>query len=227
MSIVGVLRLRENLILFGETFGVDHGVEAKLGDFHYVSDQDGNRRYVFFPWCSGGDFDGFDAALAADETVTDWYVVAEFDERTLYRVQTRWFPPEQPLVFPLFREHDITMLEARRDADGLHLRARFPSRETLREFRRKADAIADRVDVERLYVERSPEDPHRKLTDRQREALELAHDRGYFETPSRTTLEDLSTEFGVAPQTLSRHIRDGVEKLVEDAITDSLKNASG
>ncbi|MCU4719090.1 helix-turn-helix domain-containing protein [Halapricum hydrolyticum] len=220
MSVVGVVRLHENLILFEETFGVDHGVEAKLGDFHYVSDQDGNRQYVFFLWCSGDDLDAFDAALAADGTVTERYVVTETGEKALYCVRTRWFPPEQPLVFPLFRKLDVTVIEARRDADGLHLQARFPSRDALREFRREASAIADRVNVERLYVERAAKNPQRKLTGRQREALVLAYDRGYFETPSQATLEDLSAEFGVTPQTLSRHIRDGVEKLVEDAVAE-------
>jgi predicted DNA binding protein len=222
MGIVAVLRLHGNLILFEETFGVDHGVEATFEDFHYVSDREGNTQYVFFWWCSGDDLGAFDAALDADGTVTEQYVVARIGQKALYHVRTQSFPPEQSLVFPLFREHDITTIRASRDADGLHFRARFPGRDALHAFRQDARTIGDHIDVERLYVERSTETTQRTLTERQREAVALAHERGYFETPSRTTLEDLSEEFGVTPQTLSRHIRDAVEKLVGDAIADGI-----
>ena len=148
----------------------------------------------------------FDAALGADDSVAERYVVAEIGETALYHVRTRSFPPEQPLVFPLFRELDVTTIKASRDADGLHLRARCPGRDSLSAFRRSARDICDYVDVERLYVERGLETGRQTLTDRQREALALAHEHGYFETPSRTTLEDLSEDFAL--QTHSRRRRE-------------------
>jgi hypothetical protein len=216
MALVAVVRLYDDLILFEETFGRDHDVTATFEDFHYLTDEDGFTRYVFFWWCTGSGFETFDAALQSDPTVVDARSLAEIPGRRLYRVDTTAFPPEQPLVFPVFRQYDITSLEAIRGWDGLTLRARFPSRDALRTFRDVATRIADNVDVEQLYTEQMSETA--RLTERQREAVTMAYERGYFDTPRRTTLSELADELEVTSQTLSRHVRVGVEKIVADAL---------
>lgn len=216
MALVAVVRLYDDLILFEETFGQDHDITATFEDFHYLTDEDGFTRYVFFWWCTGSSFEAFEAALEADPTVVDARSLAELPGRRLYRVDTTAFPPDQPLVFPVFREYDITTLEAVRGRDGLTLRARFPSRDALRAFRDAAARIADTIEVEQLYTEQMSETA--RLTERQREAVTLAYERGYFETPRRATLSDLADELDVTPQTLSRHVRVGVEKIVGDTL---------
>ena len=225
MSLVAELSLSDDLILFDETF--EHAPEATcvFEDTHYLEDGEGTY-YVFFWWVEVPSFEAFEQGLTADPTVETYRCVTRLDSRALYRVRTISFGPDQPLVFPLTRQHDITVFEARRDADGLQLHLRVPDRETLSAFREGALAVAGTATVTRLYDETAVETslangvstPGRTLTARQREVLALALERGYFETPSQVTLATLAAEHDVTPQALSKHIRTGVRKLVAEAV---------
>ncbi|WP_175424245.1 helix-turn-helix domain-containing protein, partial [Haladaptatus sp. W1] len=53
------------------------------------------------------------------------------------------------------------------------------------------------------------------VTDKQREALVLAFQRGYFETPRQVTLSELADELDISQQSLSDRIRHGIEAVVE------------
>lgn len=217
MTLIASLRLYEDLILFTETFDRVPAAECAFEDYHYIVEEN-QTHYVFFWWCSGCDFDELADALAVDSTVRDSRVVTDVDDRRLLRIETVSFPPEQPLVFPLFREYDVTVNDARRNVNGLHLQARFPSRDALQGFLDAAAGIAANVDVTRLYTEEVAGTAETMLTEKQRAALTLAYESGYFETPSQVTLDELAAEVDISSQALSRHIRTAVRKLVEDAV---------
>ena len=217
MSLVSELTLSAPLILFEEAFDREPDATWTLEAAHDLSDHDDETYYVLFWWVADGAGD-VDAAFGADSTVRDVREVCDLGDRSLYRTETVSFPDEQPLVFPTLRGHDATPMGATRDADGLHLRARFPDRDALDAFLRAAEDIARCAEVHSLYTEDAGSAAGHDLTDRQRAALELAFERGYYETPSETTLDALAEEFGVTPQTLSRHLRVAVEKVVADAV---------
>lgn len=226
MDFIAELTLSDNLLLFRETFEAVPNAECIFEDIHYVTDQAGHTHYVLFWWTLGCPFDEFEHALERDPTVSEFQAVTELPNRRLYRVETKPFPPEQPLVFPVFRDFNITAIESRRDANGLHLRARFPSRDALHAFRDTGTDIADQVEVTRLYGVEPIASTTELLTEKQWDALALAFSRGYFESPSEATLRELAVVFGVTPQTLSSHIRAGVRKLVEQVVeTTSLDSA--
>lgn len=217
MTLIAYLRLYDDVILFTETFDRVPDVQCSFEDYHYIVDED-RTHYVFFWWCSGCDLDELGDALAADPTVRDSRVVTDLADGFLVRIETVSFSPEQPLVFPLFREYDVTMLEAKRDANGLHLQARFPSRDALLGFLDAASDIAENVGVIRLFTDEEAGAAETTLTEKQRAALTLAFERGYFESPSRVTLDELAAEVDISPQALSGHIRAAVRKLVEHVV---------
>jgi predicted DNA binding protein len=229
MSLRSELSLSPPLILFEDAFDREPDAVWTLEDVHDVTDDDGSTYYVCFWWTSGTPTSAVEAALDADSTVRAAKRVCDHGDRALLRVETTSFPADQPLVFPTLRDHDATSAGATRDADGLHLRARFPDRDALDSFVEAAEDIGGGVEVHRLYDEDGGAATDSALTDRQREALELAYERGYYETPSEVTLDALADEFGVTPQTLSRHLRVAVEKVVADAVrptTTPLQDAS-
>lgn len=58
------------------------------------------------------------------------------------------------------------------------------------------------------------------LSDRQREALEVATDLGYYEQPRGATLSDIATELDCAPQTASDHLQKAEGKVITAALDE-------
>lgn len=216
MSLIANVRLHGNLILFEATFEREPAANCTFADFHSVEQPTGERGYVFFWWVDGCDLDSFEDALGGDDTVEGFRRIGTVGSRGLYRIESRSFEPSQPLVFPLFRDNDITEIETKRNVDGLHIHARFPSRLALDVFLDATEQIATHTELERLYSE-SADNPER-LTRRQREAVVLAYERGYFAVPKQVTLTELAEELEITQQTLSRHLRVGVQKLLHTAV---------
>lgn len=57
------------------------------------------------------------------------------------------------------------------------------------------------------------------LTDAQREALTLAHERGYYESPRKTTLDELADELDISRQALGSRLRRGLDQLLAATVT--------
>lgn len=219
MSLIADVILHEELLLFTRTFERVSEAVCVFEDFHYVTTEDASVYYVFFWWTTGCDFDEFESAMTRDPTVSGFESIIHDEDRGLYRIESQEVPSEHPLVFPLFRSHNVTTLETRRDATGLHVRARFPDRHSLQGFRIAATRISDRVEVKRLFSATDTPEVGSSLTQKQREALALAYEAGYFEIPSEASLEDVAEELDITPQALSRHIRAGVRAIIPEALS--------
>jgi len=64
------------------------------------------------------------------------------------------------------------------------------------------------------------DDPTVALSERQREALEVAQELGYYETPREATHEDVAAELDCAPATASNHLQKAETKLVDAALDE-------
>ena len=58
------------------------------------------------------------------------------------------------------------------------------------------------------------------LTDKQREVLELAVRRGYYEDGSEVTLKQLADEMGIARSTIGEHLKRAESEVVKKAVND-------
>ncbi|GAB6861226.1 hypothetical protein JCM17092_13150 [Haloplanus litoreus] len=65
-----------------------------------------------------------------------------------------------------------------------------------------------------------------RLTARQQDILFTAYEAGYYERPSETTCEELATEFGISPATLSQHLRVAERKLLAIVVEDNVVSPS-
>ncbi|WP_237710106.1 helix-turn-helix domain-containing protein [Pyrococcus sp. ST04] len=61
--------------------------------------------------------------------------------------------------------------------------------------------------------------PISKLTKRQAEVLLLAYKSGYFDEPRRITLRELADMLGLSTSTVKEHLRKGLKKVLDDAIS--------
>jgi len=88
------------------------------------------------------------------------------------------------------------------------LRDRFPDADIQRLVRAPTEATAR----DTVFVDRG------KLTDRQLEVLETAHERGYFERPRGANATELAEELGISPSTFTEHLLAAQSKLFDDVL---------
>jgi predicted DNA binding protein len=58
------------------------------------------------------------------------------------------------------------------------------------------------------------------LTDTQQEALVLAYERGYFNTPRDVTMADLGDELGISQQAVASRLRRGISAILGSTLAD-------
>lgn len=170
--------------------------------------------YLFYA-VQGGDLDAFDEALRADDSVRNPVVIADSGADRLYRVE----PTPAELVVPLVADLGGAMLEARCSNGVWTGRFRVPDQETLVRFRERCEERDISFALKRLYrTDETREMGRGDLTDAQAEALVAAYERGYFEEPRETSLEELGDVLGVSSTAVGGRIRRGTAALIESAL---------
>lgn len=119
---------------------------------------------------------------------------------------------------------DCPVVDVRTRDGALFVTFHTPDVETLREVVTDLREAYAGVDVRRL-LQSSGEDEsdlvlveRGRLTDRQREVLELAHELGYFDHPKRANKGDIAAELGVTTSTVSEHLSMAQRKLMESIL---------
>jgi predicted DNA binding protein len=74
-------------------------------------------------------------------------------------------------------------------------------------------------------VKLTPVNDREALTSRQQELIIMAFEKGFFDTPRRVKLKDLSRLTGVSQATLSEVLRKGQKKIVVDYLRGRLRSA--
>lgn len=128
-----------------------------------------------------------------------------------------------------FVERGTTPIDATVAGDGWRMRARFPDRSTLAEYRESCRRRGMGFALERLYrpTSGSGRPTLDELTTKQREALLLAHDEGYYDLPGGTDLAELSRRLGISRRSLSGRLRRAERRLVEAAVADETARPRG
>ena len=175
---------------------------------------------IFYFWASGGEFDAFEAALGDDKSVGDYEALERLDDRRMYRVRC-----SRSSFYDAYRDSAATMDGLEADGDGWHLRMRFPDRDALREYLASYEEAGITFTVHRLFTDTAGPGDAYGLTEKQREALSLAHRRGYFSRPREVTLEEIALELDVSPQAVSARIQRALETLVGATVSSNAPRA--
>jgi PAS domain S-box-containing protein len=118
----------------------------------------------------------------------------------------------------------LQQVEIRSDSESLAVTVGLSYETEVREY---VDAVTDTLDGAELVAKhhQSPDwQPDStvatavddRLTDRQRETLQMAFHAGYFDWPRSTDAETVAAEVGIAQSTLSQHLRTAERKLLEE-----------
>jgi hypothetical protein len=152
--------------------------------------------------------DAFERAAAADRAVTEVRRVSTDGDGRLYRVAFA-----DAAAVP---SDAADWLDAGYTDGRWSVTARFEGREAFTSYRERLEEGGSAVTVGQLYDDRSA--PDDGLTDLQRETLELAYERGFFEVPRATTMQELGEELGVSEQAVSQRLRRGYARLIEGSL---------
>lgn len=168
-------------------------------------------------WVTGDDFEQFERDVVAHPLVESIHGLERVDGRALYRVE--WTDESIHHLLDGLKATEATLLESRGGREWFFC-VRFPSHRLLGAFYNYCieHDIAVHVDRVASLSERPDDGSTLDLSSEQQEALLLAIDRGYFDTPRRVTLDELAAEFDISQQAMSDRIRRGVKEVLTDVL---------
>lgn len=197
---------------FGEALRTEPAMEITLE--RIVPTGDCLMPYI---WVTAGDFEHFEAIVQEDPHVSALELIdGHTDHQHLYRVE--WTDEVRSLTYGINSTDGVILHASGREVWAYQIR--FPNHDKLRTF---YDYLRERdipLTLHRLddLSERPRHDVGPPLTSEQREALLLAHQRGFFDVPRKTSLVDIATELGISDQACSERIRRGMDRLVGELV---------
>lgn len=179
-----------------------------------VPDPDGVIPYF---WVRGTETDSIVEQFSEHPGIRDIRSVDEVGEE--YLMRCTWISEYDSILDALI-EPEIVLLRAIGTAEEWTFEVRGESQEAISEFQEYCQNHGVPVTLTELHALRSSDVTH-ELTDGQREALVLAYDRGYFNSPRDTTLAEMADELEISQQALGARVRRGNRHLLEQALIGS------
>jgi len=202
------------------------GVAAEIPTATLIFEMQFNHgdRPLFLVTVQDGVQSEIEAALTDAYDVGTWTLVGEAGDTRRYQVLPALSLEEQ------LGEHvgDIAGLEALATAeaiiqrievrpDGWRQTGWFADREAFRQFSSFWQENAG-FQLHRLTQDGTSEPAGDGLTDRQHEALRIAYEKGYFDIPRRTSLEEVAGELDISPSSVSERLRRAQTELIEETV---------
>lgn len=212
MSIVAELQIRSAGMVLAST--LDRVPEMELDLITEVA-TDPERPYLFV-WASGGDLDGFEAAMVEDATVAEVEAYTHLEDRSLYRIQVSG--ATEVVTYPDWVEFGVNLLEATWRDGWWHLQLRVPERDALGRIREWCSEHGVDLEVDGVFTGGPPGSSHAELTPEQREVLRRADELGYFDIPRQHTMADLAADLGLSSQAVSERLRRSYRTLVAEHV---------
>lgn len=123
-------------------------------------------------------------------------------------------------VLSTLAETDLPLVSAVGTATQWTFDVRGDDRGDVAAFQQRCRELDISISLERLHALTPVEsEAETALTDAQQEALVLAMERGYFESPREATLEELGAELAISDQAVAARIRRGTSSVLERTLS--------
>ncbi len=177
---------------------------------------DANGVIPYF-WVRGTESDAIVKQFSDHPGVRDIRVVDNVDGEYLMRCE--WVS-EYDSVLDALIAPGVVLLSAVGTQDEWTFELRGETREAIAKFREYCHSHDVMVTLTELHGLR-PLEAQQGLTEGQREALLLAYERGYFDSPRETTLAEIADDLGISQQALGARLRRGNRRLIQQALIES------
>ena len=166
-------------------------------------------------WVRGAPAVDAEAAFDAHRGIASVDLIDDVDDEYLMRAE--WNEDYYGLLSALANAN-IVVLSGVGTKDGWQFEVRGEDREAIGEFRRDCQDHDIPIGITAVHSLLPVQGEGYDLTETQREALVLAYERGYFDSPREASLEEIASELGISQQSLSSRIRRGHRRLIEKTI---------
>ncbi len=173
---------------------------------------------AFLPyfWVWDADVEGVVAVVEDAEPLTAVTLVDDVEGGGLF--YARWTRDFDGLLEGMERS-GLTLRKAVGTADDWQFEFRAEALDELPQFQRYLTDNDVAATLTRMYdLDAEATSGRYNLTAEQREALLLAYDAGYYETPARTDLATLARELGISRSAFGERLKRGYGNLIEATI---------
>jgi predicted DNA binding protein len=162
-------------------------------------------------WVRGAEAEDIEASFEVHEGVTDIRLIDSVAHEYLMRAE---WEREYVGILTALSETNIVVLSGVGTKEGWKFEVRGESRAAIGEFRDYSQENDIQIDITAVHALLPIQEEGYDLTDAQREALVLAYERGYFDSPREASLDDVARELGITQQSLSSRLRRGHRRLI-------------
>lgn len=162
-------------------------------------------------WVRGAEATDIEAAFGAHPGVNNIKLIDSVNDEYLMRAD---WDREYVGVLSALIETRVVVLSAVGTIDGWEFEVRGDDREEISRFRSYCQDNDIPIDITMIHALLPINGVGYELTDTQREALVLAYEKGYFDSPRVASLADVAADLGITQQSLSSRLRRGHRRLI-------------
>lgn len=176
-------------------------------------------RVIPYFWVRGQTADGVEGAFHDHPAVEGVDLVDSVADEYLFRAD--WNLTYDGVLNTL-AESGVTLIKAIGTNEQWTFDVRGESRRDLAEFQHGCRRYDIPIDVTKVHALTPVESiTEAALTDHQQEALVLAYDRGYFESPREVTMSELGDELGISHQAVASRLRRGINRILDQTLSET------
>ena len=168
-------------------------------------------------WVRGTEIDDIESAFTEHPGVNEIRLVDSVEDEYLLRVE---WALDYADVLTVLAETEVPLTEATGTNQQWTFDVRGDDHSDIAAFQRRCRELDIPITLTKLHaltpVETATE---AALTDTQQEALMLAYERGYFESPREVTMEDLGEELGISQQAVASRLRRGIKRVLGSTLS--------
>jgi len=169
-------------------------------------------------WIRGTAIDDIENAFTEHPGVKRIQSIDSVEDEQLLRVE---WALDYDDVLTTLTETKVALIEAVGTNEQWTFEIRGDTRSSIAEFQSRCQELGIPVTLTKLHaltpLETSTE---AALTDTQQEALILAYERGYFESPRETTMEEIGDDLGITQQAVASRLRRGIKHILGNTLSD-------
>ncbi len=169
-------------------------------------------------WVRGTTDDDVEEAFSKHPGVKSIQFIDAVENEHLLRVE---WAVDYDDVLTTLTETQIALIEAVGTYEQWTFDIRGDTRGDIAEFQSRCRELGIPITLTELHaltpVETGTE---AALTDTQQEALVLAYERGYFESPRKATMEEIGDELGITQQAVASRLRRGIKHILGSTLSD-------